>query len=66
MRTAQNEAVSLESLAKQERDEWFVRDMLVEAALRHTRDDRMTALQLLKSAIAQLAPDGEMPSHVSP
>ena len=66
MRPAHHANVSIESLAEQERNEWFVRDMLVEAALRHSHDDRMTALQLLKSAIAQLTPGGEMPCSVSP
>ena len=65
MRPAQNEAVSIESLAEQERNDWFVRDMLVEAALRHTGDDRNGALQLLKSAMAKLASHGGLPERVS-
>lgn len=65
MRPAHHEAKSIESLAEQERNDWFVRDMLVDAALRHTQFDRATALQLLKSAMAQLAHAGEAPNLVS-
>jgi len=65
MHRAHPEARSIESLAEQERNDWFVRDMLVDATLRHTQHDRTTALKLLTSAMAQLASGGEVPSRVS-